>query len=341
MLDVQDDKISIIIPAHDAQRTIERCLKSVAEQTYRNLEIIVVDDGSTDNTWMLLNKMAGADSRIRVIHKDNGGASSARNRALEEIKGSYVAFLDADDFIESELYEQLYCAAKERQLDIVSASLREIYPGDIVEEQVNDSNYPIISGIEALCDMYSYVDGIRTVVWDKLYRREVIAGIKFDEDIPYGEDTLYNCQAMLRCRKYGKIPYVGYTYDHRESQMTGGEYCSAKLCNVKVVERMKMHIEGALSGNRRCQEAIDCLNRYRLEVCQQLFRAMRKTNPRVDIREDYTYLKEYAQKISSSYLRHNLSWLYRLQWFVYMHGFECYRKAEPAVCAFRKVFSKI
>ena len=321
MRNSDDEKISVIIPAYNAEQTIERCLYSVLKQTYQNLEIIVIDDGSSDGTRALLNAIQENEFRLVVIHKENGGAASARNVGLKVITGKYVTFLDADDFIEPEVYEKLHNAINELQLDIVSASIREIYNGNIVEERLSDFDCPIISGYDAICDMYSYEGGIRTVVWDKLYRREIIQGISFDEDSRYGEDTLFNCQAMLNCHRYGRIPYIGYTYDHRGSQVTGGGYNSACLCNIHVIEKMQDVINEKIYNNEKVE---DCLMKYKITIYRQLFKAMVKTNSYSRIRDDYYYLREYAKSISSESLKNQLCIKHRIQWVLYLYAFKLY-----------------
>lgn len=321
MRNSDDEKISVIIPAYNSEQTIERCLYSVLKQTYQNLEIIVIDDGSSDGTRALLDAIGENEPRLVVLHKENGGAASARNDGLKVISGKYVTFLDADDFIEPAVYEKLYYAMNELQLDIASASIREIYNGNIVEERLNALDDPVISGYDALCDMYSYEGGIRTVVWDKLYRREMIQGINFDEESPYGEDTLFNCQAMLRCQRYGRIPYIGYTYDHSGSQMTGGGYNSACLCNIHVIEKMWVVINEKKYNNARVE---DCLMKYKITIYRQLFHAMMKTNSYSRIKDDYYYLREYAKSISRESLRNHLCLKHRIQWGLYLYAFKLY-----------------
>lgn len=119
-------KISVIVPVYNTMDYLERCVDSIRRQTWRNLEIILVDDGSTDNSGALAEKMALLDKRIRVFHKENGGSSSARNVGISQAKGDYIGFVDSDDYIEPEMYERLLAAALSENLLMVQTSRDEI-----------------------------------------------------------------------------------------------------------------------------------------------------------------------------------------------------------------------
>ena len=118
--------ISVIIPVYNVVDLLPKCVDSIRRQTYRNLEIILVDDGSTDNSGALAEKMALEDKRIRVFHKENGGSSSARNLGISKAQGDYIGFVDSDDYIEPEMYEKLLATALEENLLMVQISRDEI-----------------------------------------------------------------------------------------------------------------------------------------------------------------------------------------------------------------------
>lgn len=119
-------KISVIVPVYNTVNYLERCVDSIRRQTWRNLEIIIVDDGSTDNSGALAEKIAMVDKRVRVFHKENGGSSSARNLGISQAKGDYIGFVDSDDYIEPEMYERLLAVALSEKLLIVQTSRDEI-----------------------------------------------------------------------------------------------------------------------------------------------------------------------------------------------------------------------
>lgn len=121
-----NDLISVIVPVYNIMDCLPRCVRSICCQTYSNLEIILVDDGSDDGTEKLVDELAKEDSRIRVFHKPNGGSSSARNMGIREAKGSYLGFVDSDDYIDAQMYERLMACIKEHQVSIAQASRDEI-----------------------------------------------------------------------------------------------------------------------------------------------------------------------------------------------------------------------
>lgn len=118
--------ISIIIPVYNIEKYLERCVKSVSGQTYKNLEILLVDDGSSDGSGVLCDKLAGEDERIRVFHKENGGSSSARNLGISQAKGEYIGFVDSDDYISENMYELLVGAVQEYRAQIAQVGRKEI-----------------------------------------------------------------------------------------------------------------------------------------------------------------------------------------------------------------------
>lgn len=122
----QDILLSIIVPVYNIEDCLERCVSSIRQQTYRNLEILLVDDGSTDGSRALCDRLAAEDDRIRVFHKKNGGSSSARNLGIREAKGAYLGFVDSDDWIDPQMYERLLDAVREYRVWIAQASRDEI-----------------------------------------------------------------------------------------------------------------------------------------------------------------------------------------------------------------------
>lgn len=170
------DLISIIVPVYNVEKYLDRCIQSIVEQTYRNLEIILVDDGSTDGSEKICDSWAVKDNRIRVIRQNNMGGGAARNAALDVAKGDFIAFVDSDDYISADMYEYLY-SLLEKGFDIAECSY----------VQVNGDSETFGQGKEELiaCDAeeamrYHIQDTIfRQVIWNKLYRRSVIEDIRF------------------------------------------------------------------------------------------------------------------------------------------------------------------
>ena len=177
--------ISIIIPVYNAERYLGRCIESVLGQSYKNLEIILVNDGSKDNSGKICDEYAELDKRIIVIHKENGGASSARNVALKQFSGEYAAFVDSDDFVHSEYILHMYNLLTENDCDIVQTDYfkgnSDFFPeDDLVERYKVVDKYFCLSGFE-----------YKVVVWGKLFKSDIVRDIHFPEGVIYEDDATY------------------------------------------------------------------------------------------------------------------------------------------------------
>ena len=196
------EKISIIIPVYNVEKYIRRCLDSVITQTYSNLEILLINDGSTDGGGLLCDEYAAIDNRIRVFHKENNGLSSALNLGLDSFSGDYLGFVDSDDWVEKEMYEKLLTAAKLMNVPISVSGFSKSYDTHTVK-MVNKQQIP--AGVISTENMLLYplkrddYMGFCGYVWNKLYRADVInnKGLRFDEKLRYGMDVLFYTQAIL------------------------------------------------------------------------------------------------------------------------------------------------
>ena len=187
---MKEELISVIIPVYNVEKYIRYCLDSVINQTYKNLEIIIVDDGTKDSSGEIAEEYAAKDSRIKVIHKENGGLSDARNVGLDVATGDYIAFLDSDDVIALDFYEYLYNLIKENDYDIAECEFYRI-PSDDIEnvqnilDEKNKEKEVVVkeeTSEEALCDFYGrylnpYVN--KVVVWNKIYKKDIYKGIRY------------------------------------------------------------------------------------------------------------------------------------------------------------------
>lgn len=182
-------KITVIVPMYNTEEYIERCIRSIMHQTYENLEIIIVDDGSTDGSLNICQNLEKEDSRIKIISQPNGGVANARNTGLNHSTGEFIGFVDSDDYLEENMYEKLMKYIKTYEADLASARAY-IIDRDGILEQSHYNNY-----IEQFNDeksiLKSYVDGVLTIaVWDKLFKREVIENIRFDSSV-FCEDAKF------------------------------------------------------------------------------------------------------------------------------------------------------
>lgn len=210
--------VSVIIPAYNIEKYISRCLDSIIAQTYNNLEIIVVDDGSKDQTAEILDDYQKRDSRIIVIHKENGGVSSARNQGLDIAKGDYIGFVDGDDLIKPNMYEVLVKLLEEENADIAHCGYQMVFP-DRVDYYYNTGRRKIQTTQEGLKDLLSG-KMIEPALYNKLYRKELFNNIRLDEKIRINEDLEANYHLFKKSKKsiYYDLPL--YHYMIRNSSAT-------------------------------------------------------------------------------------------------------------------------
>lgn len=316
-------KLSIIIPVYNAERSLDSCIGSIINQTYDNLEIILINDGSKDSSAKILKKWESRDNRIIVINQENKGAAAARNKGLDIASGTYIGFVDADDTIEQECYEQLLKNIISRGADIVSLSIKEIYAGDRIEVRENEEGLPVITGIEAAECMLQYEGGVRTVVWDKLYKAEVIGETRFTENYRFCEDALFNFKVMMSCRRYARISYIGYTYNHNMSQVTGGAYNHDSLSNIYGVTDIRNIYEDVIKDGLNPDQRNSlqfAINGFQLNMYRALFHSIiLHCDYKKKYKNDYTELRDGALNISRDFVKRNLNFKDYIQWKLYLY----------------------
>ena len=215
-----DEKlVSVIIPAYNIEDYIGRCLDSIISQTYKNLEIIVVDDGSRDYTGEILDNYAKKDRRIKVIHKENGGVSSARNKGIEAAEGDYIGFIDGDDLIEPEMYKTLVDLLEEENADIAHCGYQMVFP-DRIDYYHNTGKKKIQTTEEGLKDLLSG-EMIEPGLVNKLYKNELIKNCRLNETVKINEDLLMNYQLFKLSQKSVYYDITPYSYMIRSSSATG------------------------------------------------------------------------------------------------------------------------
>lgn len=207
--------ISVIIPAYNIENYIERCLKSVREQTYGELEIIVIDDGSTDRTGKIIDSLANDDPRIIPIHKKNAGVSAARNSGLDRATGDYIGFVDGDDIIEKDMYELLISNALKYDADISHCGYQMVFPNR-VDYYYNTGEIIIQDKREGIIDLIK-ADKIEPGLWNKLYSKKVIGEDRLSENIKINEDFLFNYIIFRKSDKSIFEDFPKYHYMVREN----------------------------------------------------------------------------------------------------------------------------
>ena len=237
----KSERISVIIPVYNVERYLDRCVQSVAAQTYKELELILVDDGSTDNCPSLCDAWAGKDSRIKVIHKRNGGLSDARNAGLAVASGDYIAFVDSDDWIAPEMLERLLLALHQDKSDIAACAVRMVWEDDRPDRMLTVRTNRVLSRREA---QKALLDEklLKHPVWYKLYKKEVIRDIPFEKG-KYHEDVFWTYQVIGKAGRVSLIDYVGYYYTQRSASIMGEAYSLKRLDAIEAHERWCGYIE--------------------------------------------------------------------------------------------------
>lgn len=257
--------ISVIIPIYNSENYIERCIKSVCRQTYKNLEIICIDDGSLDSAGKILDKCAASDSRIIARHQTNHGESYARNEGLKLANGEYIAFVDCDDWIEPTMYEELMEYAEKYDLDMVASSW---YKDDDSSSIAIKNQLEVDTGVFGRDDLLEYIykrDYYRGVayMWNKLYRRKMLEDnvggkLRFDEQFRLGGDVLFLAQAALRTKR---AMYIDKSFYHYYQRSESG-------CHTKDLSKMREWIKAyeiiikLMEQNHVSTETINYIKRF-------------------------------------------------------------------------------
>ena len=216
-------KVSIIIPAYNVAQYIEKCLLSIINQTLEEIEIIVVNDGSTDNTLKIITRISDKDSRIKIINKDNGGLSSARNAGIQIAKGEYIQHLDGDDWFEFDGCEKLYNFAKENNLDLLVLDyLSETKNANVILVKDNLPPNIIFKGNEYL--NYFFDDNSRASVCSKFIKRNLYKGILHPESVALGEDLATTPRLALRALRIAKMDDAFLHYTYNDTSITRNKF---------------------------------------------------------------------------------------------------------------------
>ncbi len=205
-------KISVIVPVYNVEQYLRRCLDSLVNQTLNDIEIIVVNDGSPDDSQAIIDEYACKYENIRAFKKVNGGLSDARNFGLEYVTGEYVAFVDSDDYVQKDMYEKMYSKAKENDFDIVVCDLNYVYPGKLMEVNSHIKN--------DTTDIKKSMINIYPAAWNKLYKRNL-----FDHDVRFKkgvwfEDVEFLYRLLPYVKSIGVVKEPFYQYVQREGSIT-------------------------------------------------------------------------------------------------------------------------
>ena len=230
--------ISVIVPVYNVRTYLEKCFDSVAGQSWRNLEIILVDDGSTDGSGELCEELAGRDSRVRVIHKKNGGLGSARNAGIDAAKGELLSFVDSDDWIEGGMYDTMTEIMHRENAQIIACGIKRVSEaGTVSYYQDNLEERAIYSREEALIELPKN-ERLSNSMCNKLFRRETIKGLHINEQIFY-EDNPFTPQCIARAERVAYTAEPFYCYFERSGSISRKSFSVREFDRV-TADRMRL-----------------------------------------------------------------------------------------------------
>lgn len=244
--------ISIIIPVYNVSKYLDKCLQSVVAQTYSNIQIILVNDGSTDNSGEICDKWRKKDNRIEVIHKKNGGLSNARNVGIERAQGKYLMFVDSDDIISNDLCELLYNLLLENDADLAICNTYHIFDSNNFTFEIANKAEMVycFNKSEAICNLW-YQKSFLPSAWGKLYKKELFEQIRFTEGIIF-EDIDIMHEIFYLCNKIVYTDVKAYGYVHHENSITTKKYTQKDNVILDICEKI---MKFATSKNVQIQQA--------------------------------------------------------------------------------------
>lgn len=248
--------ISIIVPVYNVEKYLKKCVDSIVNQTYKNLEIILVDDGATDNSGKICDELVELDNRIKVYHKKNGGLSDARNYGVERATGDYIGFVDSDDYIDAEMYEKLYEAIKKENVDVAECNLKIVYPEKT--DLFTDQKYYQICNKQEYLEEYLKIEKIFGSACVRLTKADIARKLKFPVGKLY-EDTYYAYDLIGIVDKYVIVDNPYYNYLMRENSITNAKFNPRIFDLIEIVEKFHTNI---YKNYPSLKEAADCRKMY-------------------------------------------------------------------------------
>ena len=222
--------VSIIVPIYNVEKYLEKCIKSLINQTYRNLEIILINDGSTDESCKICKRYKNQDNRILFINKKNGGSASAKNIGLKIAKGDYIAFVDSDDFIELDMIEYMVNTIKKYNSDIVQCKLRDYYTNTIYfkQEEINEKSMDVKEFLYLILKQWE-----NSLFCNKLFKREVIENVFFKEGRCI-DDEFFTYKCVINSKSIVTSNKIVYNYRMRRSGVMKSESSQKQILKDRV-----------------------------------------------------------------------------------------------------------
>lgn len=238
---MKEPLISVIVPVYKVEKYLNRCVKSIVDQTYGNLEIILVDDGSPDCCPAMCDAWKERDNRMKVIHKSNGGLSDARNAGMEVANGELIGFVDSDDWIAPDMYQCLYAIMKADNSDIAACGVEMVWEDGTLSQMLTQTGSCVLNREEAMSALIEEF-WLKQPVWYKLYKADIIRNILFPVG-KYHEDAFWSYQAIGAAERVSVTDHVGYYYWQRNGSIMGERYSLKRLDAIEALEQRQDYLE--------------------------------------------------------------------------------------------------
>lgn len=289
--------VGIIIPVYNVEKYIRRCLDTVISQTYKNIEVLLIDDGSSDSSYSICQEYSKKDNRLKLLHKENGGVSSARNIGIDVANGKYISFVDADDWVEPDYIEMLIKTMGGGNNVIVFC--QHFSNG-------NDDKY-------INCGVYegNYVDFFREdikigYVWEGLYPKSLISDLRFDENFTIGEDTVFVYSVAKKAEKLYRLPIRLYHYFDRIDSAVYSTFNEGKMTRLYSWEQIiKIYADDKYCCNKAKATMVISWNLLRNYYFDEIFR-----------KKYYKYTFKYYKKYLRYYLISRNSLLSKIKFLI-------------------------
>lgn len=227
-----DNTVSVIVPVYNVEKYLDRCIKSVIQQTYKNMEIILVDDGAKDKSGEMCDAWAAKDPRVTVFHQKNGGVSKARNTGINKATGEYLIFVDSDDVIAPDMVEHLIWLLESENADIAMCGLYHIFDESNISFESKDAEVNSFDRVSAIRELW-YQTSFLPSVWGKVYKRDIFGELRFTEGILFEDvDLLHKLFWKSGKIVYQDVPLYGYV--HRENSITTTRF-SERDCDIMMI----------------------------------------------------------------------------------------------------------
>ena len=282
---MNNELISVIVPVYNVEKYLERCIRSILKQTYKNNEIILVDDGSKDKSGIICDKYMKIYKNIKVFHKENGGVSSARNIGLKNSSGKYILFVDSDDYLEENMIENMIENLKTQKAQVVQCEYNEVDEDGKIIKSIHNSK------LKAVENSYDIVQeflerNITISLWNKIFSKSVLENIYFDEEIHHYEDKLFILRVLLQCNKISYLNEPEYNYVKRENSVSYDLFKVSYLEILDVDEKIEAEIM------KKYPNIIIKVKKNQIEDKLELVKMMVKSRKYLQYKNDYESIKK-------------------------------------------------